>query len=304
MTRLCATGQDDARTPRVGVYVDATFGRGGHARRLLELLNGDSRVVALDRDPAAVAAGQALAAADPRLTIRHGNFADLARTLDELGIGCVQGVMMDLGVSSPQLDDPARGFSFRHDAALDMRMDTTSGITAAEWLNQAEERDIARVLKELGEERYARRIAAAIVAARPVLTTGQLAALVRQAQPRATPGKHEATRVFQAVRMHVNDELGALETGLAAAFERLCGGGRLAVISFHSGEDRVVKRYFRELCTAPPLPRRLPVRDAGAAARARPVGSPVVPGEAEQRTNPRARSARLRVLEKRMEQTA
>lgn len=300
MALVCGAdhGGDAAGAIREGVYVDATFGRGGHARRLLELLGPTSIVVGLDRDPAAVAAGQALAREDTRLRMCHGNFAGLGAVLDELGIDTVQGVLMDLGVSSPQLDDAERGFSFRFDAPLDMRMDTSRGITAAEWLNTAEEGDIARVLKVYGEERFAKRIAAAIVAARPLSTTVELAELVRSAQPRPTPGKHPATRVFQAVRMQVNEELDALEAGLAAAFERLAGGGRLAVISFHSLEDRVVKHYFRELTSPPPLPRGVPVRGPAVAPRARAVGRPRTPAEAELQDNPRARSARLRVVEK------
>lgn len=283
---------------REGVYVDATFGRGGHARRLLERLGPDSRVVALDRDPEAVAAGQAMAEHDRRLQVVHGNFADLGAILDRLGIDEVQGVMMDLGVSSPQLDDPQRGFSFRYDAPLDMRMDTEQETTAADWLNAADEQEIAIALRDLGEERYARRIAAAIVSARPLATTAQLVDVVRSAQPRTTPGKHPATRVFQAVRMAVNRELESLDAGLTAAFERLGPGGRLAVISFHSLEDRAVKRCFASLSSPPDLPRRLPVRGAAALPRARRVGAPVTPGAAELEDNPRARSARLRVIEK------
>jgi 16S rRNA (cytosine1402-N4)-methyltransferase len=285
-------------TVREGVYVDATFGRGGHTRRLLERLGAGSRVVAIDQDPQAIAAAAALAAGDGRLHVLHGNFAELDRILDQLAIDRVQGVMMDLGISSPQLDDPQRGFSFRYDAPLDMRMDTTGGETAADWLNTAEEGDIARVLRDYGEERYARRIAAAIVAARPIATTGQLVGIVRGAQPRSTPGKHDATRVFQAVRIQVNGELSALESGLAVAFERLAPGGRLAVISFHSLEDRLVKHFMRDVSTPPPVPRRLPVRAGGTAARARLAGRAVTPGAEELSHNPRARSARLRVVEK------
>lgn len=291
-------GQGYAGTVREGVYVDATFGRGGHSRRLLERLGADSRVVAIDQDPQAVAAGAALAARDARLEMCHGNFAELDRILDGLAIDGVQGVMMDLGISSPQLDDPRRGFSFRYDAPLDMRMDPSRGATAADWLNAAEPADIARVLRDYGEERYARRIAAAIVAARPVTTTRQLVDIVRAAQPRSTPGKHDATRVFQAVRIHVNRELEVLESGLAAAFERLLPGGRLAAISFHSLEDRLVKRFLRSVSTPPATPRRLPVRGAGAVARGRLVGRAVTPAAAEIGRNPRARSARLRVVEK------
>jgi 16S rRNA (cytosine1402-N4)-methyltransferase len=291
--RRAGTGE-----PVEGVYVDATFGRGGHCRRLLEVLGPESRVIGIDRDPEAVAAGAALAGTDGRLQVVHGSFSELGQVLARLGIDGVQGVMMDLGVSSPQLDDPSRGFSFRFDGPLDMRMDTTRGITAADWLNTAPEADIARALRDYGEERHARRIAAAIVAARPLETTARLVQVVRAAQPRGTPGKHEATRTFQAVRMAVNDELGEIETGLALAFASLVPGGRLAVISFHSLEDRMVKRFFRDRCTPPALPRRLPVRGAAARAEARLVTSGVTASDAETRQNPRARSARLRVLEK------
>lgn len=285
-------------TVNQGVYVDATFGRGGHATALLAVLGEDSRVVALDRDPAAVAAGEEMARSEPRLTICHGRFSDLRQVLASLGIESVQGVLMDLGVSSPQLDDPERGFSFLRSGPLDMRMDPSSGISAAQWLNSASEQEIAEVLKSFGEERYAKRIAAAIVAARPVSETLELAELVRAAQPRATPGKHEATRVFQAIRMCVNDELGELESGLRQAFEMLSAGGRLAVISFHSLEDRMVKRFFRSLTAPPALPRRLPVRADAHRVTARLVAGPVRAGAAERSRNPRSRSAVLRVLEK------
>jgi len=283
---------------REGIYVDATFGRGGHTRRLLEVLGSGSRVVAVDRDPEAIAAGKLLAADDSRLQVCHGRFSELDQLLKGLQISEVQGVLMDLGTSSPQLDDARRGFSFRFDAPLDMRMDTSGGESAAEWLNDASEQDIARVLREYGEERYARRVAAAIVAARPVHSTAQLSALVSRAQPRSTPGKHDATRVFQAIRMQVNQELPELQAGLVAAFGVLRPGGRLAVISFHSLEDRLVKRYFRDRSRPPQLPRRLPVRAAASQAEARIVAGPLQPGEAEIRANPRARSALLRVLEK------
>jgi 16S rRNA (cytosine1402-N4)-methyltransferase len=287
-----------AGTAVEGVYVDATFGRGGHAGRLLEVLGPGSRVIGIDRDPEAVAAGAALAATEPRLQVLHARFSELARALGQVGIDSVQGVMMDLGVSSPQLDDPARGFSFRFDGPLDMRMDTTRGPTAAEWINTASEGDIAHALRVYGEERHARRIAAAIVGARPLQSTRELVEVVRAAQPRGTPGKHEATRTFQAIRMVVNDELCEIETGLQDAFALLAPGGRLAVISFHSLEDRLVKQFFRERCSPPVLPRRLPVRGPAARAAARLVSGGVTASEAEVRENPRARSARLRVLEK------
>ncbi|MEZ5558797.1 MAG: 16S rRNA (cytosine(1402)-N(4))-methyltransferase RsmH [Pseudomonadales bacterium] len=283
---------------REGVYVDATFGRGGHSRALLDVLGPDSRVIAFDRDPEAVAEGRALALAEPRFDIRQGNFSQLGDLLEQMDVGLVQGVIMDLGVSSPQLDDPQRGFSFRFDAPLDMRMNPDQGPSAADWLNAAAETEISRVLREYGEERYARRIAAAIVAARPLRTTAQLAAVVSQAQPRRTPGKHDATRVFQAIRMQINDELGELRAGLAQAFAVLRAGGRLAVISFHSLEDRLVKRFFRELSQPPQLPRRLPVRDAAARPAALSIAGPIRAGADELAANPRARSAVLRVLEK------
>jgi 16S rRNA (cytosine1402-N4)-methyltransferase len=283
---------------REGVYVDATFGRGGHTRRLLALLGAGSRVVAVDRDPDAVAAGLAVARQDARLTICHGNFSELPALLAGVGVDReVQGVLMDLGVSSPQLDYPERGFSFRHDAPLDLRMDNSRGPTAAQWLNSASEEEIARVLKDYGEERYARRIAGVLMAARPIASTGELARLVTEAQPRRTPGKHDATRVFQAVRMQVNGELESLQAGLDAAFECLAVGGRLVVISFHSLEDRLVKRQMRALTTPPPLPRRLPIREPAQPVRARSVVSRA-PAAGELAGNPRSRSARLRVVEK------
>jgi len=285
-------------SPVEGIYVDATFGRGGHSQRLLDVLGPASRVIGIDRDPAAVAAGARLAAGDARLEVVHARFSELGAVLGARGIERVQGVMMDLGVSSPQLDDPARGFSFRFDGPLDMRMDTSRGQTAADWLNAAEEADIVRALREYGEERHARRIAAAIVAARPFSTTAELVDVVRAAQPRGTPGKHEATRTFQAIRMVVNDELGEIEAGLGQAFAALEPGGRLAVISFHSLEDRLVKRFFRARCTPPALPRRLPVRDTAVRAEARSITSGITAGADELAANPRARSARLRVLEK------
>jgi 16S rRNA (cytosine1402-N4)-methyltransferase len=291
------TGMGNSRVKQ-GVYVDATFGRGGHAAALLAVLGDGSRVVALDRDPAAVAVGREMAGSEPRLTVCHARFSELHRALASLGIESVQGVLMDLGVSSPQLDDPERGFSFLRSGPLDMRMDPGSGMSAAEWLNSASEQEIAGVLRTFGEERYAKRIAAAIVAARPISATGELVELVRAAQPRATPGKHEATRVFQAVRMQVNEELDELESGLRQAFEMLSAGGRLAVISFHSLEDRMVKRFFRSLTQPPPLPRRLPVRAEAQAVSARPVAGPVRAGAAERARNPRSRSAVLRVVEK------
>jgi 16S rRNA (cytosine1402-N4)-methyltransferase len=287
-----------ATLPADPIFVDATFGRGGHTRHLLRRLGAAARVIGVDRDPEAEVAGAALAAEDARFCMRAAPFSHLSTLLDDLGVGQVQGVMMDLGVSSPQLDDPERGFSFQSDGPLDMRMDPRRGLSAAGWIDQAEEADIVRVLFDLGEERFARRIAAAIVAARPLRTTGELAAVVRQAQPRSTPGKHPATRTFQALRMVVNDELGELDAGLAQAFARLAPGGRLAVISFHSLEDRRVKQFFRACAAPPPLPRRLPVRATAFVVPARVVEQGCTASPDEIARNPRARSARLRVLEK------
>lgn len=282
-----------------GIYVDATFGRGGHSRALLQALDTNARVVAFDRDPAAVDAGKHLAAQDSRLTIRQGKFSQLTELLEAEGVVAVDAVLMDLGVSSPQLDAPERGFSFRALGPLDMRMNPDEGESAAQWLNRADEADIARVLRDYGEERFARRIAKAIVAARPLQDTLALAEVVAAAVPRrGPPAKHPATRTFQAVRIYVNEEMQELEEGLHAAFAALAPGGRLAVISFHSLEDRAVKQYFRSLTRPPAIPRRVPVRDAELRSQAHAVAGPVRAGVSEVAANPRARSATLRVIEK------
>lgn len=280
-----------------GVYVDGTFGRGGHARAILAQLGPQGRLVALDRDPQAVAAAGAIA--DVRLAVRHASFADLADVLTGLGLAQVDGVLLDLGVSSPQLDEPARGFSFRHDAPLDMRMDTTRGPTAADFLAQAEEREIARVIRDYGEERFAHAVAKAVVArresGRPLQRTRELAEVVARAVRTREAGQDPATRTFQALRIHVNGELDALEPGLQAAVERLAPGGRLAVISFHSLEDRLVKQFIaresREV-----IDRRAPFAPAPAL-RLRAVAR-VRPSAEEIAANPRARSAILRVAER------
>jgi 16S rRNA (cytosine1402-N4)-methyltransferase len=267
---------------------------------MLAALDGSARVLAIDRDPDAIDAALALAAQDPRVVVRHGRLSELATIAVEAGFVDVDGVLMDLGVSSPQLDDAERGFSFRKDGPLDMRMDPASGPSAADWLASADEAELARVFAELGEERHARRIARAIVERRraaPLRRTLELAALVEESQPRPDPHKHAATRVFQAIRIHVNRELEELDTGLAAALDLLAAGGRVAVITFHSLEDRLVKRTFRSWASGEPLPRRLPVQSAHVP-RARPLGRSIAASAAEVRTNPRARSARLRVAEK------
>lgn len=281
------------------VFVDATYGRGGHSARLLAKLGPDARLIVVDRDPEAIASAQALAASDSRVTVCQGPFSALPELLANVGVEKVDGVLLDLGVSSPQLDNAARGFSFQHDGPLDMRMDPGHGAPAAEWLNSAPEQEIAGVLKTLGEERFARRIARAIVAARPLTTTRELAQVIEAAQPPSRErGKHPATRSFQAIRMHVNDELGELAAGLDAAFAQLLPGGRLAIISFHSLEDRLVKQRFRALSSPPSIPRHLPVRADSHQPQARVVAGPIRAGAREVARNPRARSATLRVLER------
>jgi 16S rRNA (cytosine1402-N4)-methyltransferase len=283
-----------------GVYVDGTFGRGGHSRRILERLGEGGRLIALDRDADAVAAGAAIR--DPRFTLRHATFSRLREVLAAEGIERVDGVLLDIGVSSPQIDDPARGFSFRADGPLDMRMDRSSGETAAQWLARAEEEDIREVIERHGEERFAKQVAKAIVAARsagPLTGTRQLADLVGQAVRTREPGQDPATRTFQALRIHVNQELEELPLGLAQALEVLAPGGRLAVISFHSLEDRIVKRFMRDAARPGELPERLPVRAAELPpARMRLVGRAQKAKAEEVRANPRARSAVLRVAEK------
>ncbi len=283
-----------------GIYVDATFGRGGHSRAILAALGPQGRLIALDRDPAAIAAGGALA--DPRFTLVHAAFSEFDAVLDRLGVGQVDGVLLDLGVSSPQLNTPERGMSFRFDAPLDMRMDTTQGETAAEFLARASQSELERVIRDYGEERFAHAIAKALVAARGehgISSTGQLAALVAHAVRTREPGQHPATRCFQALRIHVNRELEELSLVLPRAAQRLAPDGRLAVISFHSLEDRIVKRFLRDAANPPQPPRKLPVR---AADLPRPtltlVGKPSFPSDAEIAANPRSRSAVLRVAAK------
>ena len=288
-----------------GTYVDATFGRGGHARALLAVLGSDARLIVIDQDPEAIAAAHELAAEDDRVTVCHARFSQLTEVLEGLGVDEVDGVLLDVGVSSPQLDDPQRGFSFRNSGPLDMRMDPTSGISAAQWLNEAEVADIARILREYGEERQAGRIARAIERARPLHTTDALAEVVAAATvQRGAHTKHPATRTFQAIRIFVNDELGELEEALRAAFAALCPGGRLAVISFHSLEDRLVKRWFREQAQPPAVPRRVPIRHAEQHVPGELIGKAIRPGTAELARNPRARSATLRVLGRRKQEAA
>jgi len=283
-----------------GFYVDATFGRGGHTRAILARLGEQGKLLAIDRDPQAVVAAQALLGADPRASIVHAPFSRLAAVVGDTRRP-VDGILLDLGVSSPQLDAADRGFSFLRDGPLDMRMDPGVGFSAADWLAHAREREIATVISRLGEERFARRIAHAIVVARteaPIATTGRLASVISQAVPTREPGKHPATRTFQALRIHVNRELEELEQVLPQAVDSLAPGGRLVVISFHSLEDRMVKRFMRRASQDDPAWAGLPGVPEHARARLRLAGRAVFPGEDEVRRNPRARSAVLRAAER------
>ena len=283
-----------------GIYMDGTFGRGGHSRLILSKLGKNGRLVAVDRDLHAIAAGAAIK--DPRFQLVHRAFGDIAEAAHEAGLQAVDGILFDVGVSSPQIDDGERGFSFRHDAPLDMRMDVTQGETAAEWLARAEIRDITEVIRNYGEERFAFQIAKKVVAARleqPIVTTGQFAAIVRATVRTREPGQDPATRSFQALRIHINQELRQLEVALPQALELLKPGGRLVVISFHSLEDRIVKNFMRNESVADDMPKGLPLRaDQLPKPKLRLVGKQIKPSVAEIRANPRARSAVMRVAEK------
>lgn len=285
-----------------GTYVDATFGRGGHSGEILARLGGQGRLLALDKDPEAVAAGRRKFGADPRFSIVHSGFEDLDAVVRPwLGAAPLCGVLFDLGVSSPQLDDPARGFSFSKEGPLDMRMDPSRGESAAEWLARVKRDELERVLREYGEEPRARAVAAAIDRARqeaPLTSTRQLAEVVAKAAGRGKPKLHPATRVFQAIRIAVNRELDALESGLRQAEQLLAPGGRLAVISFHSLEDRIVKRYMARAARGDPRYAGLPSMPAWARPTLRLCGRLIKPSAAEIARNPRSRSARLRVAEK------
>jgi len=286
-----------------GIYIDATFGRGGHSRAILQQLDEKGRLIAFDQDPQAVAYGRERFADEPRLTIEHCNFNQVADVVERYGLtGKIDGVLMDLGVSSPQLDDAERGFSFLRSGPLDMRMDTSRGETAREWLARVKPAELINVLKRYGEEKFARRIATAIVETREqreIKDTGDLAEIISNAIPVKEKFKHPATRSFQAIRIFINEELQAVEQGLKGAASVLAKGGRLCVISFHSLEDRIVKRFMRDISSRPKLPAGLPVMEADIEVPYTLVGKPVVAGEAELEANPRARSARLRVLERR-----
>jgi 16S rRNA (cytosine1402-N4)-methyltransferase len=285
-----------------GLYLDATFGRGGHTAAILEKLGKEGRVIAIDRDPAAIAAGRERFATEKRLTLVSGPFSRLSTVVAELGLlGRLDGVLLDLGVSSPQLDDAARGFSFAQDGPLDMRMDYQSGENAAHYIGRAPEHELARVIREYGEERFAKRIARAIVAARveaPITTTGRLAAIVASAVPVREPGKHPATRTFQAIRIRINDEFSEIQTALDACLEALAPGGRLCAISFHSLEDAIVKGFIQKNSQDDPVFAGLPHIPEHARAKLVRIGRAVHPTEEEVSRNPRARSAIMRVAQK------
>jgi len=285
-----------------GFYVDATFGRGGHSSGILQLLGAQGRLLAIDRDPQAVKVAEQEFGADSRFVIRWGSFSNLEQFVSDLGMQqSVAGVLMDLGVSSPQLDDPDRGFSFLRSGPLDMRMNTGEGQTAAQWLQQQTEESLSRVLKDYGEERFARRVARAILAAQKesvIETTERLAEIIRAAIPAWEKNKDPATRSFQAIRIAVNDEQGQLEQGLQQAMNMLRVGGRLVVISFHSLEDRLVKRFMREHSRLQQIPKRLPVFDEARTPPLKLVGKAIRPSQKELSSNPRSRSAVMRVAER------
>lgn len=282
---------------RDGIYVDGTFGRGGHSRKILQRLSERGRLIAFDKDPQAIAVAEELAREDARFVIVHDSFASMSSALTARGVQQLDGIVMDLGLSSPQVDDATRGFSFRADGPLDMRMDTTRGISAAEWLATATQDNIEKVIREYGEERFAFQIAKAIVARRaiePLVNTRDFAALVASAVKTREKGKDPATRTFQAVRIFINQELEELEAGLNQAYERLAPFGRLVVISFHSLEDRIVKRFMADKANVPQPHRRLPVRAVDLPSPLMKLLGRVKPSEEEIAANPRSRSAVMR----------
>lgn len=285
-----------------GIYLDATFGRGGHTATILEKVGKEGRVIAIDRDPLAIEAGRARFATEERLTLVNSPFSRVSKVASQLGVSRgLDGVLLDLGVSSPQLDDAMRGFSFAQDGPLDMRMDSRSGENAAHFLARVPERELVRIIREYGEERFAKRIAHAVVTARaeaPITTTSQLANIVASAVPIREPGKHPATRTFQAIRIHINDEFAQIQAALDAALEALAPHGRLCAISFHSLEDGIVKRFIQKHSSDDPVYAGLPQIPEQARAKLRRIGKAVHPSEAEVARNPRARSAIMRVAER------
>lgn len=286
-----------------GIYMDATFGRGGHSRQILKALSANGQLIAIDRDLSAIEAAKSFAD-DGRFSIHHRPFSELQAVAEELGlVGKIDGILMDLGVSSPQLDDAERGFSFMRNGPLDMRMDTTRGLSAAQWLAVAEEQDITQVIKEFGEEKFGKRIAHGIVNARqvaPITDTAQLAEIIDLAVPVKDKYKHPATRSFQAIRIYINSELDEIKTGLKAALNTLAPQGRLAVISFHSLEDRLAKRFIREQSRGLKVPHGMPIMQAeiDAAKAMKPIGKAIKPSADEIQRNVRSRSSVLRIAEK------
>jgi 16S rRNA (cytosine1402-N4)-methyltransferase len=289
-------------TDTSGFYVDGTFGRGGHSALIIQQLSADGRLLGIDKDLAAIATANARFADDARFSIAHGSFAELAQLVAARGMsGKVAGVLLDLGVSSPQLDEAERGFSFMQDGPLDMRMDQTRGQSAADWVNSASEDDIIWVFREYGEERFAKRMARAIIAERqktPFTRTKHLAEVIKEANPAWEKGKHPATRAFQAIRIQVNNELTDLDSVLEQALAVLAPGGRLVVISFHSLEDRAVKRFIRRQELGDPVPKGLPIRDDQLNKRMRSLGKAIKASDEEVNANVRSRSAVMRVAEK------
>jgi 16S rRNA (cytosine1402-N4)-methyltransferase len=302
-TVLLGEAVDALVTRTDGVYVDGTFGRGGHSRAILGRLGEGGRLIAFDKDPQAIATAGEIA--DPRFAIVHQSFASLRDELASRGVGRVSGVLLDLGVSSPQFDDPQRGFSFRADGPLDMRMDPTRGESAADWLARATVQELTEVIRDYGEERFAFQIAKALVARRaesehlgPLRSTGELAQIVANVVKTREKGKDPATRTFQAIRIHVNQELAELQVVLEAALAQLEQGGRLVVISFHSLEDRIVKRFMQAHASAPAVDRRLPIRAVDLPSPPLKLLGRVFPGDEEVAGNPRARSAVMRIAER------
>ncbi|MBZ4201058.1 MAG: 16S rRNA (cytosine(1402)-N(4))-methyltransferase RsmH [Methylotenera sp.] len=284
-----------------GTYVDGTFGRGGHSKKILEALGAQGQLIAFDKDLQAIESSKAIQ--DQRFIMVHGHFAGMQASLAKMGINKVDGILLDLGISSPQIDEPARGFSFRFDAPLDMRMDQTRGQTAADFIASTTEQQLAEVIKDYGEERFAKQIARAIIAerndGRPITTTGQLAKVVASAVTRFEPGQNPATRTFQALRIHVNQELEELSLAMSQCLALLSSQGRLAVISFHSLEDRMVKQFIRAQVNRDDLPSNFPVRAADLPQpKLTPVGKSIKPSQQEIKSNPRSRSAVLRVAER------
>ena len=282
-----------------GLYIDGTFGRGGHSRLILSRLNAAGRLIAFDKDPQAIATAEQIT--DPRFAIVHDSFATMDSAMAERGVTHVDGILLDLGISSPQVDDAARGFSFRHDGPLDMRMDTTRGISAAEWIATATEQHLEKVIRDYGEERFAFQIAKAIVARRavePISGTRQLAAIVADAVKTREKGKDPATRTFQAIRIFINKELEDLEAGLNAAYALLAPGSRMSIISFHSLEDRIVKQFLASKAKVAQPDRRLPIRAVDLPQPQMKLIAKIKPSDEEVGGNPRARSAVLRVAER------